>query len=244
MRLFCILLTVFVFSVQGLYAQFSDSVFYYTGLFSTGTLNKTDANSSYLFNNTLKFGMKKEIVSLNATASYAYGEQNKTLTNNDVTANLTCDVKSVVKHFYYWGLTNYTSSYSLKINNQFQAGAGAAYNIIDKPNEKLNISDGLLYERNDINTSETVREKYSTLRNSLRLEVGTKVNDIVSLNGNFFYQNSFDNGQDYIIKSSVTLVFKVRKWLNLTSSYTYNRINITKKENVILTYGITVERYY
>ena len=225
-------------------AQFNDSVFHHAGVFSTGSLNQTDANSAYLLNNVVKYGIKKKSYGLTASGGWTYGEQNAELTNNDINTNFLFDVNSSVAHLNYWGLANYQSSFSLKINNQYQGGAGLAFDLIDRKQEKLNVSNGLLYESNDINTSDTTRLRYNTLRNSLKLQFSGNVMDRVSINGSFFYQNSFNDGKDYIVKANLTLLLQIRKWLNFTATYAYNRVNITNKENSLFTYGITVEKYY
>jgi hypothetical protein len=230
-------------SVRGA-AQFNDSVFHYFGIFSTGSLNTTDNNSAYLLNNTLKLGTQKKRLSCNAAAIYTFGEQNNKRTNNDITASVAANLTSSQARFSYWSQANYTSSYSLKINNQYQAGLGGVFTLLDKKAAKLTVSEGFLYESNDIFKNEADRVVYSTVRNSVKLELSANMKDRVSLNGNIFYQNSFNDGQDYILKSNLTLVMKLYKWINITAAYNYNRINITKRENVLVTYGITMERYF
>src|ERR1700740_1743703 len=133
-----------------LIAQYSDSTHYYAGAIATGTLNKTNTSHSYVLNNVVKFGIREKAISLNSYNSWAYGEQQKQLTNNDFNSTLDFNLYKAPPHFYYWGLATYLSSYSLKVNSQYQGGAGLAYNIIDRKKVRLNISDGILYEQSDI----------------------------------------------------------------------------------------------
>lgn len=230
-------------TVHNIHAQYSDSVHYYAGAAATGTYNQTNTSSSYLFNNGVKFGIRKKSISLNSTNTWMYGEQQKTVTNNDVVATLDFNVYKLFPHAYYWGFANYTSSVSLKINNQYQAGAGIAYNIIDKKNTVLNVSDGLIYEQSDIYLSDTVRDIYNTVRNSFRLMFRWQ-SGIFSVNGTGFIQNSLETQSDYIVRVNTGAAIKVNKWLSFTVAYTYNRFNRTAKENTLFTYGLTIDKYF
>lgn len=224
-------------------AQYSDSVHYYTGIAATGTYNKTNSSSAYLFNNGIKFGIRKKSISLNSTNTWMYGAQQNVITNNDVNATLDFNVYKLAPHAYYWGLANYTSSVSLKINNQYQAGAGIAYNIVDKKTAQLNVSDGLIYENSDITLTDSARDIYSTGRNSLRLMCRLE-SGILAINATGFLQNSLWNNNDYIIKVNAGLSVKVKKWLSFTVAYNYNRFNRTAQENTLFTYGLTIDKYY
>lgn len=225
------------------YGQYSDTSQYYTGIVSTGSHNKTNGSSTYLFTNKLNAGIKKKITELYFNNSWVYGQQQKTLTNNDINSTFNCNVYKLFPHAYYWGLATYIASYSLKINNQYQAGAGLAYNIIDRKHIKLNISDGLLYDNSDVYLADTVRDVYSTGRNSARIMFSCDTN-IFTINVMSFLQNSLWLKNDYIIKADATLGIRVKKWLVLTVTYSYNRFNRTGKENTLLTYGLTLEHYY
>ena len=120
------LLTISLIFYFGAFAQYSDSVHYYLGYSASGNVNQTSDGRSYLLNNTLKAGIRKKKVSFNLNNSWVYGAQNSQLTNNDFQSALDVNFYTAIKHFYYWGLGNYTTSYSLKINNQLQVGAGGA----------------------------------------------------------------------------------------------------------------------
>jgi hypothetical protein len=225
-------------------AQFSDSITYYTNFTSTGTYNRTDASRYYLFNNGFKFSAKKKSISFNSTNKWLYGQQDNKLTNNDVSSVQDFNLYKTLPHFYYWGLLNYTSSYSLKINSQFQAGLGVAYNVIDKKNLVLNVSDGVVYDYSNIILVDGMRDLYGTPRNSLRLQVKWNIKDRLVFSGNGFLQNSLQHIGDYIIKSDVSLSVKLKKWLSITSAYSFNKITRTGAENVLLTFGVTIENYF
>lgn len=225
------------------FTQFSDSVFYYVGYTSTGSFNKTTSNSAYLFNNVLRMGTKKRDLVMNSATKWLYGAQNEKLTNNDFSSLWDLNVYKTFPHFYYWGLLSYNKSYSLKINHQVQSGLGIAYNVIDKPNLVVNVSDGFIYDYSDLNTTEGSKN-YGTPRNSFRLHIKWHLKDRVQFRGNGFVQNSLQNPDDYIIKSDVGLSFKVKKWLSLTSSLTYNRMTRTATENLFVTFGLSVESFF
>jgi hypothetical protein len=70
------------------------------------------------------------------------------------------------------------------------------------------------------------------------------VNDLVVIDGSNFLQSSVNNGNDYIIKSVTSVSVKLRKWISLTSSLNYNKMNITSRENLLLTYGLTLDKYF
>jgi len=179
-------------------------------------------------------------VVLNLTSSWIYGKQNNTLTNNDFSSALFVNLYKTFPHFYYWGLANYNTSYSLKINNQLLAGVGLAYNIIEKKNITLNISDGVLYDQSDL----LAIANYHTYRNSLRVQFHLAAANIVTFDCSNFLQSAFSNSNDYIIRSTSTLGVKLKKWISLTTALTYNKMNITHSDNLIFTYGLTLDKYF
>ena len=128
----------------------------------------------------------------------------------------------------------------MKINHQVQAGLGIAYNIVDKENFYVNISDGVLYETSNL----LADTRYDTYRNSLRLQYRLMIKDIFIFEGSNFLQSSFANGRDYIIRSSNKLGVQLKKWITLNTALTYNRMNITSRENLNITYGITIDKYF
>ncbi|MBB5394567.1 hypothetical protein [Mucilaginibacter sp. AK015] len=129
---------------ESTYAQFNDSTHYHTAFQSSGSINKTNDGTAYLLNNTFRFNIKKKDISLNFSNNWIYGKQNGNLSNNDFSTALDFNLYKGIPHFFYWGLVNYNTSYSLKINNQLLAGAGIAYSLFDSANTYLNISDGVL----------------------------------------------------------------------------------------------------
>lgn len=225
-------------------AQFSDSVAYYINATSTGSINKADGNSAYLLNNSARLNVRKKSVSLNFGNSWLYGRQNEGITNNDFSTSLDFNLYKTLPHFFYWGLANYNTSYSLRINNQLLAGGGVAYNVYDRENAHLNLSNGLLFDASDIVTIDDSREVYETLRNSFRIVFRFTINELITLSGTNFIQNSLKNSDDYNIRLSDNISFKLLRGLNLTANFTYNRINRTKSENMLLSYGLAYERYF
>ncbi len=225
-------------------AQFNDSIHYYVNVSSTGSINKTNDVNSYLLANGLKFSTRKKQLQLNSNNSWIYGQQQHTLTNNDVSSFWDINFYPDKKRYYYWGLASYEKSYSLKVNHRLQAGAGAAYNIIDQKNSFLNISDGILYEKSNLSLTDSTRDVYNTFRNSFRLRFKWSIGDIAIIDGTNFLQNSLSAKEDYIIKANVNLSVKLRKWLSLTSSVTWNKLNRTARENLLFTYGLTAEKYF
>lgn len=226
------------------FAQFNDSTHYHTSYASTGSINKTNDGSAYLLNNAFKFNIKNKHTTLNFNNGWVYGKSNSALTNNDFSSSLDFNLNTKAKHFYYWGLANYNTSYSLKINDQLLAGAGAAYTVIDQKNAMLNLSDGILYDLSNLYLSSTESDVYHTYRNSFRLNFRFTIYQILVVDGNNFLQSSLQTKSDYIVRSNTNLSVKIQKWLAFTTSFNYNRQNRTHSENVLLNYGLTVEKYF
>ncbi len=240
--IFILLLVIVCYnSAQG---QFSDSVHYYGKFSSTGSINRTQDGRSYLLNNNFKVGVSKKKIALNATGGWIYGEQDSVKTNNDLTTSMDFSLFRGVRKIYYWGLANYDKSYSLKINDRFQGGGGIAYNFLDRKKAYLSLSDGLLFENSDLFLEDTIPDVYQTIRNSLRLSYRFVINDIVVIDGTHFLQNSIIHGGDYNIRSTSNLSILLRKWLSITATMTYNKLNRTGRENLLFNYGLTVEKYF
>lgn len=225
------------------FGQYTDSTRYYTGLISTGSYNNTNGSQSYLLTNKLNAGVRRKDVELNFNNTWIYGAADDAPTNNDFSSIFNCNVYKLAPHAYYWGLGAYTTSISLKVNNQYQIGGGLAYNIIDLKKIKFNVSDGLIYENSDIFLSDTIRDKYHTARNSLRVQLKADTG-IFKLNAGAYLQNSLSNGSDVIVKADASLTVRIIKWLSVTVAYSYNRVSRTGKENTLLTYGLTLEHFY
>ncbi|WP_341840267.1 hypothetical protein [Chitinophaga caseinilytica] len=226
-------------------AQFSDSTHYYVKYASTGSINRTQDAKSYLLNNWLAFKISKRKVVLNADAGYIYGRQDASKTNSDFSASLNFNwYQGDDRRFYYWGLTSYLKSYSLKVNDQFQGGLGAAYDVVSRPAALVNLSNGILFENNDLLMKDTIPDVYHTFRNSLRLYYKFTISKIVVLEGSHFYQQSFRYIDDHILKSTNSLSIKLRSWLAITAALQYNKINRTERENLFMNYGLTMEKYF
>lgn len=221
-------------------AQFNDTTHYHLNLAATGSINQALGNNTYLLNNALNFAIKEKDFVLNSANTYVYGKDNNALTNNDYSSTLNFNLYKTFPHFFYWGLVNYNTSYSLKIFNQVLAGGGLAYNIVDKKNFTINFSDGVLYDQSSLVTN----SDYHTWRNSFRFQVYLNVKDILTFETSDFIQNSFSNKSDYILRTTTTLGLKIRKWLSFTTTYTYNQMHITQADNLIFTYGVTIDKYF
>ncbi len=225
-------------------AQFSDSVHHMVNISASGTFNRTGDGLTYLLNNGVKYSMRKQSVVMNFGSSWVYGNTPEKLTNNDVTATLDFNLYKTFPHFYYWGLVNFTSSYSLKIKEQMQTGLGVAYRLIDQKGMMLNLSNGILYERSNIIQEEGTELGYHTFRNSFRLQYRLKYKELLTLNSVGFYQPSLNYGGDFIITANVSLGIKVWKWFSFTTALTYNNVSRTQRENILITYGLVAERFF
>ncbi len=211
---------------------------------SSGTFNRTTDGLTYLLNNGIKYSMRKKDLVMNSTSTWIYGNTPQKLTNNDFNTSLDFNLYKTIPDFYYWGLVNFTSSYSLGIREQVQSGLGAAYRLIDKKEMMFSISNGILFERSNINQEDGSALSYQTFRNSLRLQYRMKYKEIVTLNSVGFYQPSLNYGGDFIITANVSLGIKVWKWLSFTTALTYNNVSRTQRENTMLTYGLVAERFF
>jgi hypothetical protein len=240
-----IILFFLLIATSSCFAQFNDSTSYYTSYTSTGLINKTNAGSSYLLNNALKFSVSKKNVSFNNINSWIYGKQLSVQSNNDVSSTADFNVYATFPHFYYWGLGAFDKSYSLKINHRFQTGAGIGYMIVSTKKTMINVSDGILYENGDLSVEDLLgRTNYETFRNSFRLKFRFSFKDKIILDGFDFWQPSLSEKRDYILKSTTSLNIKFQKWLSFTSSLTYNKFNISSRENLTWTFGLTFEKYF
>ncbi|MEJ7768749.1 MAG: DUF481 domain-containing protein [Chitinophagaceae bacterium] len=238
------LLFVLLFILNTCYGQFNDSVFHQLVYASTGVINKTNEGSSYVLNNILKYNIRKKIISLNFSGSWIYGEQQSRVTNKDYTTTLDVSIFKTTRRFYYWGLGNFEKSYSLKINSRLQLGLGAAYNLVNEKSAWVNLSDGLLYETSDLYQDPLKRDIYQTIRNSFLLRFRWVLKEIIVLDGTNYIQHSLSNKEDYIIRLNNSLSFKLRKWLSLSTAVGFNKSNRTRRENLLITYGLNLEKYF
>lgn len=239
----CLLYLLFITPVD-LYAQFSDSLQHWIRAGATGTFNRTDEGTTYLLNNSLKYGLHKKSFVMNLSNVWIYGSNPQALTNNDYTGTLDFNLYKTLPHFNYWGLVNFTSSFSLKIKSQAQTGMGVAYRLIDHADHMLGISDGIIFEHSNIIQEDRTTLRYATFRNSFRLQYRIKYKDLVIFNTSGFYQPSLQYGGDFIVTLNASLGIKVWKWLSFTTALNYNNVSRTQRETTLLTYGLVAERFF
>lgn len=226
------------------FCQFNDSVHHHFTFSSTGVYNKTKELKSFVLNNAVSYEVNQKKLTFNTGASWIYGNQNKQLSNNDFSAAANVDYLKDVQRFYYWGLVNYDKSYSLKINYRFQSGVGVGYIFFKKPNFGFEMSDGFVFETSNLTDPIIGKDIYQTVRNSLRVKYKWSYNNTFILEGTNFYQPSMISFGDYIIRLNNQLSVKLNKWLAVNASMTYNKISRTNRQNLLLTYGLTIEDYF
>lgn len=183
-------------------------------------------------------------MTLNTSNSWVYGEQQVSKTNNDFSSILDFDIYKNIRKLYYWGLGSYDKSFSLKINDRLQAGLGVGFTFLNTKTANIVFSDGIIYERNDLISAGNINNKYATFRNSARLKFRWVIRDLLVVEGVHFLQNSLSDNKDYIIKSNSSASFKLMKWLNFTTTVNYNKLTRTKRENLLITFGLNVEKYF
>ena len=216
----------------------------------TGTINNANSLHSYVLSNALKLSVVKKTAEANLTNSWVYGKQNQVLTNNDFSSSLDLGLFKTIKHFYYWGMATYNRSIPLEINNQLQTGAGPGYNIVDKKKALLTVSDGIIYEVNDLYDSLYGvpggnifrRDRYNTFRNSGHVLFHWVIRDHYTFDGSAFLQNSLTDFRDYILRLSGGASIKLYKWISLTAAASYSKFTRTRGENTLITFGVTMSR--
>ncbi len=233
-----------LFYSQLAFAQFNDSINHRFSFATTGVVNKTKETSSFVLNNVAGFSINKKKITQNTDVSWIYGKQQEKLSNNDISVNADFDYLKNVQKLYYWALANFDESYSLKINYRFQTGIGIGYTIFKNPDLNLVVSDGFVYETSDLTDAVLGKDIYQTVRNSFRIKYHWAIKDILILDGSHFIQPSLISLKDYILKSNSTFTIKLNKWLGINASLSYNKISRTNRENLLMTYGLTVDRYF
>ena len=235
---------LFFFVITSCSAQFTDSSKYYIGYAGTGIINKTEKSRSYVFKNGVQGNANGKNVSLSSMFSWVYGEINEALSNNDFESVIDLNYKPDSSKMVYWVLGTFDKSYSLKINKRFQFGGGLSYDLVRNSKNRINISDGLLYESGDLILASGIEDDHQTWRNSFRLKYAFKIIEILSITGTHFLQNSLSAWSDYNIKSASALTLKVYKWVGFTTVLNYNKINRLKTENMLVTIGLSVQTYF
>lgn len=237
--------TILLVSLLSAQAQFNDTTNYYVRYNSTGVLNRTNDQRSYVLNNAVRFSLYKKSISLNSNNTWIYGRQQSEVTNNDFASTLDFDVYKSKRSVYYWGLLNYEKSYSLRIRHRFQGGAGVGYYFIDRDNFVFQVSDGILYETSKLESSEGASApEIEILRNSLRLKFRYVFREIIKIDHVDFVQHSLKDRKDYILRSNTVLAAKIYKWINLSLTVDYNKTSVTGRENLLVNYGILLEKYF
>ena len=226
------------------FSQFNDSTNHFFNYSGSGTLNSTENSRVLIFNNVVRFSIKRKDLILNSYNSWMYGTQKENLVNNDFSSALDVNLYKTWKHFNYWGLATYDKSFSLRIRNRYQVGIGAAYDILHKEHFTVNVSEGMIYEQSNVRLDDSTNRFNKTLRNSLRLKHRLSWNKRVAFEGTHYLQNSLSTKGDYILKSNTTLLITVTKGLHITGSLIYNRLNLTKRENLTTTFGVSMEKYF
>lgn len=226
------------------FGQFSDSVHHHFTFSSNGTVNKTKTANSFVLTNAIGFEINARKIGFNAAGSWVYGEQDKKLSNNDISVSSNIDFLKDVRKFYYWALANYDKSYSLNINYRVQAGVGVGYTFVKTPKLNLGLTDGFVYETNDLVDPALGKDKYQTVRNSLRLKYKWTYSNRFILQGVNFVQPSLSSFEDYILKFNNQLAVKLNDWLAVNATMDYNKISRTNRENLLITYGLTVSTYF
>lgn len=222
-----------------------DTIAWQAGFTGTGNFNKTNDGTTYVFNNSIRLGAATRLVNANLSAGWIYGKNPSGMTNNDLLVVVDADLFRNTRRFYYWALTAYESSFSLKIDNRVQTGGGPGLTIIRKPNVHLVLTDGLLYERSQLAEPDVHnRTKYETWRNSFRIKYKVLLMGKLSVDGSHFLQNALGDAGDYIIRSNTAVNWRLKKWLNLTLAMTYNNIRITERENLLFSYGVTIDQLF
>jgi hypothetical protein len=231
--------------------HYADTFHIHYAFATTGVISDANSVSSYIFTNMLKLSLLSRATTVNWINSYVYGKSAGLLTNNDFNSTLDVNLYESIRHFYYWALGSYTSSYSLAINAQEQIAAGIGYNIIDKKKDMLLVSDGPLYEVGNLYDSlygGTVfgdvyqHDQYQVVRNSFHLLYHVTTHNIFSFDGSFFMQNAFNDFSDYILKLNLGMSVKLNKWLSFTTTYLYNKFTRTNTRNQIFNVGLSIAR--
>lgn len=245
LRMFKIsLLLPCVFAAMMCSGQFTDSSRYYVGYAGTGIINKTEKSRSYVFKNGIQGNANGKHLSLSSMFSWIYGEINDALSNNDFESVIDLNFKPDSSKVLYWVLGTFDKSYSLKIDRRFQFGGGLSYDVVRNSRFRINISDGLLYEAADLMLPTGIEDEHQTWRNSLRLKYALKIKDLFSITGTHFLQNSLAGWSDYNIKSASALTLKVYRSVGFTTVLNYNKINRLKTENMLVTIGLTMQKYF
>lgn len=150
-------------------------------LMATGNMNMTTTDKVYLFNQQINYQYEIHNYEFNAFAKWVYGTKKEGLTNNDFSSGIDANYYlDDPKKFNAWILGNFISSHSLGILNEVQTGVGLAYKILDYDPDFLKsiyfrLSNGIIYENSNYYAQEGEQKHYSTIRNSLRVQLNSRI---------------------------------------------------------------------
>jgi len=236
---------ILFFISRSVFAQYEDTMTYHIKAQLAGVANRTNTTRSFIANNGIQYSMTRVHTSFNWSGNWIYGKQNGGITNNDFSSIMDYNLYNKKKRLYGWWFAAYDKSYSLKIIDRLQAGLGLGYIFVDNSKLNINVSEGIIYENTDLDqTSDPNVMDIETFRNSLRLKYTINLNTIIVLHGSNYWQQSIEKEDDYIIKAYNTLNVKIRQWLSISVVMNYNKINITQRENFMLTYGLTFDKTF
>jgi hypothetical protein len=212
-----------------------------------GSYNKNTNNQNFILNNELGYSYKINHLEFNANTKWIYGFNSEKLVNNDFTGIVDGNYFfDSLKMFNAWILGSYLTSYSLKVFNEYQTGAGLAYKILDNKKNKhffLRISDGIIFESSNFLNTDGTTNAYNTIRNSLRVQAKIYfMNNKVALEHTSFWQPSLDIKNDYNFRSSTELKISISSNMAFGTKYEYNYISRTQRENTIINYGISIQK--
>lgn len=207
-------------------------------------MNITPADRVQLFNNQFVYGYSKDRLEFNSNAKWIYGSNLSGLTNNDFIGLMDGNYyHDGAKRFNTWILGSYTTSFSLNIINEYQAGAGMAYKVLDdKVNNVigLKVSNGFIWEESNFLNPEGIRDNYAIVRNSLRVQLKLfALQKKVSFESTTYWQPALNKAGDYNLRTTNILNVPVWKFFSLQTRWEYNYIARTQKENTLFTYGIS-----
>jgi hypothetical protein len=226
------------------HAQVKERSKYSFNLSFTGMINRTESARTELFNSGFRAEVDTGRFAFNTMMAWIYGKQNKIRSNDDYSFISDLNYRVDSRRFVVWTLFNYEKSYSLRIKSRAQIGSGLSYNVLNANNYRLNISDGILYERSDVLLPDSTASHYQTFRNSLRLKYKFQFLDRLSLDGVHFIQNSLSRKNDYILKSNFAVAMKLYRWINLNIQLSHNKVNRQRRENFLFTIGISIDKTF
>lgn len=184
--------------------------------------------------------LTSNVLEIDASALYAYGEQNKQSAENDVLANGSVSVP------VYDGLSALffgTSEISRlrRIDFRYQAGIGGKYVFFNSANNTLKTSLVTLFDATDFANSNPITSTRLSLRIKGRHQL---IESYLFLLHETFYQPSVNSPQrDFRWRTSVTLEAPISKTFSLTTTFVNSYESIVSpgrlNNDATLTIGIS-----